>query len=150
MTDTPCGLTVSAAVCDAPLNVPVIVASTVAATALVSILKIAEDTPMPNVSSECAGVAADELLDMVRVVGVATGPESVAVPVTIVPPMTCAGFNVIDRSVAGRTVIVPETAPPIVDDEALTVTLSCALTGFVVAAKFAVVLPAAIETVAGT
>lgn len=141
-------LTVSVAVCVAPLSVPVIVTVAVVDTAVVVTAKVALVAPAGTLTE--AGTVAQALLDdkVTLVPPGPAGPVRVTVPVDGLPPISVEGERVILVSPAG---LIVRLAVNVVDPSVAEIVAVAAVdTADVVILKVADVVPAATVTVAGT
>jgi len=142
------GLTVTVACSETPLRLPVIVTPTCAATAVVLIVKVAEDLPAGMVTVAGTVAAFEPLESFTTSPPEGAGPLSVAVPVEGVPPVTVAGLREIEVNAGGSTVRVAFCVTPLRLPD--TVATTCDATATVVALKVALVELARIATEAGT
>jgi hypothetical protein len=106
------GTTVSAAVCDELLKLAWIFPFVVVTTVAVGMLNCAVAAPAATVTV-AAGVAAALVLEIVTASPpVAAGPDSVTVPVVVVPPVTVVGAKTKEDTVGALTVSTAVLATP--------------------------------------
>ena len=145
---TAAGFTVSVALTETPVSVPVIFAATVAVTGEVVTVNVVEVDPAGTVT--VAGTTALLLLEarLTTKPPVGAGPVRAAVPVEALPPVTVAGVRAIELNAEA---VIPKFAlSDVVPSVAVSVAVVAAVTADVVTVNVALLAPGATVTVGGT